>query len=131
MLWSTSTRILLIFAAALMLPGCGSSGNGFAKLERDLAQSLARFENADNHFGPSATYDELVVNAGWLDRMAEEAVAIERIEARAVSMGSVPIPEIREELAQRFRRRYATLISDAEYLNAMSQLEIARIWAEI
>lgn len=127
----TSKTVAFIVAATLMLPGCGSSGNNFAKLERELEKSLARFENAENKFGSSATHDELIVNAGWLDRMAEEVVAIERIEAQAVSMGADPIPEIREEIIQRFRTRYATLMSDADYLNVMSELEAGRIWAEL
>ncbi|QEG18247.1 hypothetical protein [Gimesia maris] len=116
---------------SLFLSGCGASGNDFSKLERDLAQALARFENAESHFSSSATYDQLIVNAGWLDRMAEEVLAIQRIEAKAVSLGSEPIPEIREEIAQIFRRRLATFQSNAEYLEVMSQLEIARIWTEI
>ena len=111
--------------------GCGTSSNNFASLERNLASAIERFENAEANFSSSATYDELIVNAGWLDRMAEEAVAIERIEAKAVAMGSDPIPEIREEVAERFRRRFADLKSDAEYLNVMSQLEIAIIWTKI
>ncbi|EDL59231.1 hypothetical protein [Gimesia maris] len=52
--------------------------------------------------------------------MAEEVVAIERIAVKAVSIGSVSIPEIREEVARRFRRRYVALMSDAKHLNVMS-----------
>ena len=126
--------ITLLAVGCLLIPfltGCGGSSNSFSALERDLAQALARFENAEANFSSSATYDQLIVNAGWLDRMAEQVGAIERIEAKAISMGSEPIPEIREEIAQRFRRRLATLQSDAEFLDAISQLEIARIWSEI
>jgi len=114
-----------------LLSGCGKSQSDFAGLQRDLSLSLARFENAEAHFSSSATYDQLVVNAGWLDRMVEEVVKIERIEARAVSLGSDPIPGIRKEIAQRFRRRLATFQSNAEYLDVMSQLEIAQIWLDI
>lgn len=125
----------VLFAIGLLalpfLVGCGNSGNDFSALERDLRQTMARFENAEANFSSSATYDQLIVNAGWLDRMAKEVAAIERIEARAVSMGAAPIPEVRDELAQRFRRRFAAFQSDAEYLDVMSQLEIARIWSEI
>jgi hypothetical protein len=125
-LLSTVGLLTLVFFA-----GCGASSNNFASLQRNLASAIERFENAEANFSSSATYDQLIVNAGWLDRMAEEVVAIQRIEAKAVAMGSDPIPEIREEVAERFRRRFAALQSDAKYLDVMSQLEIARIWTEI
>lgn len=123
--------VAVVLFAIAAFAGCGSSGNDFSALERNLARALERFENAEENFSSSATYDQLIVNAGWLDRMAEEVVAIDRIEAKAVAMGSDPIPEIREEVAERFRRRFAALQSDAKYLDVMSQLEIARIWTEI
>lgn len=37
----------------LLFPGYRSSGNHFGRLERDLAQALARYENSESKFSPS------------------------------------------------------------------------------
>lgn len=127
----TLTMVPLLTSVLLAFSGCESSGNRLGRLERDLAQALARYETSESKFSSSDTYDQLIVNAGWLDRMAEAVIEIERIEARAVAMGSVPIPEIRQDIASRFRRRFAAFKSDAEYLDVMSELKRAGVYIEV
>ena len=116
---------------SLALAGCAGADNALVSLEAELGLAIARFENADANFGPATNYDELIANGHWLDRMGEEILKIERIEDRAILLGADPNPEIRKAVVSRFRRRLASLQSDAEYLNAMSSLEIAKIWLEM
>lgn len=115
----------------LVLGGCGGSGKDPTSLNAELSVAIARFENADANFGPATNYDELIANGHYLDRMGEEILNIERIEDRAVSQGAKPIPEVREELVSRFRRRLASLQSSAEHLNAMTSFKIAEMWLNL
>lgn len=130
----------LTLTLTLTLAGCGdtsdssvssSTDDQVSLLELRLAQALLGFQNAEESFGPSTTGDELVKNAHWLDRMAAEYREVEAIEREAIAAGGPGLSELKTEMAQRFRRHLATLESNAKYIDAMHQLEIARIWSEI
>lgn len=130
-----------VLSLALLIPvlaGCGDlenspvpAGSGTSLLEFRLRQAVESFENAERSFGPSTNSDELIRNAHWLDRMAAEYHEIETIEREVISAGGTGLTELKNEMAQRFRRHLTTLESDSKYVDAMHELEIARMWLEI
>ena len=63
--------------------------------------------------------------------MAAEYREVESVERELIAIGGSPLTELKNEMAQRFRRHLATLQSNSKYVDAMHQLEIARIWSEI
>lgn len=127
---SNPNMTIALASVCLTLLGC-SAVDDKAGVQADLTLAVSRFESAEANFGPSSNYDELVKNGHWLDRMAEEIQAIERIETKAISLGSPPISELREELAQRFRRRLTSLQSDMKYLDVKAEFERAEMWMDI
>jgi len=138
---TTLLKAARVLSLALLIPvltGCSDLSNSPVSTDSDtsllefrLRQALQGFENAERSFGPSSNSDELVRNAGWLDRMAAEYREVEAIERDVIAAGGVGLSKLKNEMAQRFRRHLATFQSNSEYVDAMHQLEIARIWSEI
>jgi hypothetical protein len=122
------TLMSLFFTVGCCLISIGCGGNSEAESRAILA--MAHFENAESHFSNSVTVDQLIVNAGWVDRMGEaiqELTAIRTSESDTMSL----IQEIRVEMLSRYHRRRSTLESDAAYLNAMHELKLSEIWLDL
>lgn len=133
----TATRFAsLTVTIAFAVSGCGdlsdsTTDNHASLLEFRLTQAVLGFQNTEQSFGPSTTADELVRNAHWIDRMAVEYQEVEAVERELLAMGEPSLVELKADMAQRFRRHLATLKSDSQYVDAMHQLEILKIWSEI
>lgn len=123
--------ILLVASAS----GCGYTGNSSTRkaalLRLRLSTAVEGFIKAEQSFGPSTNADELVANGHWLDRMAAEYSVVESVETQLIEHGGDPLVDLKEELAGRFRKHFATLKSDMQYVDAMNQFEIAKIWLDI
>lgn len=124
----------LLFGYLILLQvGCveDDSSRELHRLNNQLNRLLEQFENAEQNFGPSANSDALVQNAHWLDRMINYNKEIVGIEQRAVSLGADPISDLRRELESRLTRHIQTIQSDMHYVDAMHQIEIAKIWLDM
>ena len=127
-------KILLLagLLAAISFVGCGQSEMAkYGDLERQIVFELQRFDTADRNFVASTNANALVENAYHLDKMAEAFREIERLEQAAISRGAGPVTSLKDRLVKRYRRHAAQFQADAQYVNAMHQFEIAKIWADL
>ena len=97
-------------------------------LQSRLSQALARFEKADQSFGPSTNSDELIKNAYWLDRMVDAYREVELVEKESVRLGFSPVPELKAEMDQRITLHVRTLESEMKFINFKVNMEIAQEW---
>ncbi|MFM7037780.1 MAG: hypothetical protein ACKO2L_08660 [Planctomycetaceae bacterium] len=103
----------------------GDSNLAAARLEWEMRGALARFENAENKFGPSTTLEQLTANAYWLDLMAELLQKMDLIHAEASSMGIAVTPGIRESLHSRYQRHRTTFLDDVRQVQANVDYQLA------
>jgi len=120
----------LCLLGLFVLIGCGQASSGSdedevaARLELQMLTALDRFQNAENHFGPSTTIDKLQENSHWMERMLESLREIEGVELQATNLG-VSTDTISSTLRQRCQRHFATLQSDSTYLQMKLDFETA------
>lgn len=131
-----SSKLLtgMVFCGFMMLQvGCAddASTRELRRLDNQLTRLLEQFENAEQNFGPSANSDALVQNAHWLERMINYNKEIANIERKAVALGAKPISDLRRELDSRLTRHIQTIQSDMQYVDAIHQMEIAKIWLDM
>jgi hypothetical protein len=113
----------------LVLGALTSGGDDEAsEVEARLAIALAHFENAELQFGPSSTPEQLVQNAGWVDRMWEAVSEANQIELTGTPELDRAIQAVRSDLMTRYQRRVGSLEVDSEIVEAMqwSQLDLGR-----
>ncbi|MFN6334228.1 MAG: hypothetical protein ACK5TX_13680 [Planctomyces sp.] len=123
-------RVYICVLAAFLLAGCeppaddGESQEMAARLEFEMAAALDRFQNAENHFGPSTTPDDLPKNGHWLDRMLEALREVQQLEQQASSLG-YSTNGISQRLRQRCQQHYESFQGDMKHLRVMVDLQLA------
>lgn len=98
------------------------------KLELLLTASIKRFQASSSKFGVSANTEDLIENAGHLDRMVVEMKLVRRFEKKAEAMGLKGVVKLRQKMEEAIHSYSQVLYSDAAAIQTKAAYENAMMY---